>query len=205
MKEALIDVTSFKVKDVIRLFEAAAQKNVDEKSNLLKREKDSTLNHEKTVLPHITSEIEPKEIKNKQILPAIDKKTFFQRLSSWPLLKPRNKVVRRATPMKTLNQLRQHLPSTDSDIDSIADSAGDADQEESDCTESSGTVDREDCESNVSRTSVTYCQKVQLKSFQHIIQEIEQTDQVSFAEYYTQTLFHLLTYLFFLWCLSKSG
>lgn len=177
-----IDVSSRRVKDVIQLFEAAAQQN--ETPSVLKKENPASpkIERKEPCLTLTTSEEltqKPSEITNKQI---VDKKTFFQRLSSWPLLKPRNKVVRRATPMKTLNQLRQHLPANDSDVDSIADSGRDADGEESDVTESTGTPDVEDCESSVSKTSVTYCQKVQLKSFQHIIQEIDESYQVSQTE-----------------------
>lgn len=180
----LIDTTSLKVKDVIQLFESAAQKSLNDRLSTHKRES-STISRNKCGEPSpsaISKDVaqKPIEITNKII---VDKKTFFQRLSSWPLLKPRNKVVRRATPMKTLNQLRQHLTHDDSDIDSIADSEKDAEEDvddESDFTTGSiETEDREDCESIMSQTSVTYCQKVQLKSFDHIIQGIEFKHQVS--------------------------
>lgn len=163
-----VDVSSRRVKDVIQLFEAAAQRHVEESRRNKPVEKPEQLLLSESLLG-LTQQ---KPIANKQIL---DKKTLFQRLSSWPLLKPRNKVVRRATPMKTLNQLRQHL-TAESDVESVADSEADADSE---CTESSATLDREDCESSVSKTSVTYCTKVQLKSFQHIIEDIEGSGQVS--------------------------
>lgn len=196
----LIDTTSLKVKDVIQLFESAAQKSIKDDLNTWKKEI-STNNRnkyeEKSSKDIITEKNDknPNEITNKLI---VDKKTFFQRLSSWPLLKPRNKVVRRATPMKTLNQLRQHLTTHESDIDSIADSEKDAEEDDADdesdvTSESIDTQDREDCESNVSQTSVTYYQKVKLRSFDHIIQEIDNNIQVSL--YWFSLLFYILYFI----------